>query len=515
MQDAASAPPLSECTTLFTGGRVIDPETGLDGILNVGVTDGVVSYVGSDRPRAKAVIDVSGCVLSPGFIDIHSHAQSPLGLRLQAMDGVTTALDLEAGALPIGLVYDRAECEGRPINFGFSSSWALARLAVVEGVRLSDPGDPDPLPNPVGTIVDHQTAERWNEAAGTDEVDRILALVEQGVHEGGIGIGVLLGLSPRSGRDEYFRIAALASRLGVPVFTHSRQVSNVEPGSSLDGVLEILGAGAGSGAAMHICHLNSTSLQRIDEIAAAVERAQAIGNRITTEAYPYGRSSTGIGAPFFAPDQLHRLGITPRAMQFLPTGERVNTIERLDELRRSDPGGICIIDYLDEDDPEQLRMLLRSLTVPNAAIASDAMPMLVAGSMIRDAWPVPDDAAVHPRSAGCFARTFAWLVRDLGVFSLAEAVRRCTFVPATILQDAVPAMRRKGRVQVGADADLTIFDPHTIADLATFDRVRPSTGFRFVMVNGEFVVREGEPVLGATPGRAIRSSVTGSPAPAR
>ena len=507
MLDTIERFPDEPCQTLFVGGRVIDPETGLDGIRNVGVRDGAITYIGRERPPADDVVDVTGLVVSPGFIDLHSHAQSPTGLLLQAQDGVTTSLDLEAGSLPIDLVYARAESEGRPINFGFSSSWALARMAVLDGVELPDESYADPLPSSVHIFEDNQTRPRWNSLASDYEVAAILDRVEQGVHEGGIGIGVLLGYSPESGRDEYYRTAVLAERLGVPAFTHSRQMSNVEPGSSLDGTLEIIAAAAGTGAAMHICHINSTSLQRIDDVSAAVESAQRRGNRITTEGYPYARSSTGVGAAFFEPDKLHRMGITTESIQYLPTGERIADVERLVQLRATDPGGLCIIDYLDADDPAQLAMLLRGLTLEGGAIASDAMPLIHGAHHLHDEWPVPAGASTHPRSAGCFARTFGWLVRDLGVFSLNEAIRRVTLIPATIIEEAAPAMRKKGRVQVGADADLTIFDPDTISDLATFETVSASTGFRHVLVGGVYVVRNGAVVPESRPGRAIRSHV--------
>jgi dihydroorotase-like cyclic amidohydrolase len=503
----APEPPGRPCDTLFAGGRVIDPETEFDGIRNVGIRNGTISYIGQDRPAAENVIDVTGLVVSPGFIDMHSHAQSPLGQRLQALDGVTTSMDLEAGTLPVGLYYERAEGEGRPINFGFSSSWALARMSVVDGVGLSNEHAADPLVNSLELFEQHLAGPRWNTLASDCETEQILALVEQGVDEGGIGIGVLLGYAPESGRDEYYRTAKLAERLGVPVFTHSRQLSNVEPGSSLDGVLEIVSAAAGTGAAMHICHVNSSSLRRIDDVSDAIAWSRAQGNRVTTEAYPHARASTGVGAVFLDPSRLDRMGITPQSIQYLPTGERIADTKRLLHLRATNPGGLCIIDYLDADDPDDLAKLLRSLTLPGGAIASDAMPLVKSGHHLHDEWPLPDGVFAHPRSAGCFARTFGWLVRELGVFSLTEAIRRCSLTPATIIQDAVPTMRKKGRLQVGADADLTIFDAATISDLATFESVRASTGFQHVLVAGVFVVRDGVLIESAKPGRAIRSQL--------
>lgn len=380
--------------TLFTGARVIDPESGLDAVRQVGVRDGTIVHVGADPVPATQTVDVTGLVLSPGFIDLHSHAQSVNGLRLQAMDGVTTSLDLESGTLPVPLTYERAAEEGRPINYGYAASWAMARLHVVDGAPLASGA----APNVFQAMTD---AARWNQPATPAEVDRMLALLEEGVAHGALGIGVLLGYSPDSGRVEYFRTAQLASRLGVGVFTHSRGKSNVEPMTSLEGALEIVGAAAGTGASMHICHLNSTSLRHIDEIAAAIETARGLGNRVTTEAYPYTASSTGIGAAFLAPEALHRIGIEPKDITYLPTGERVADTDRLAELRATNPGGLCVIDYLRADEPADIETLLGSITLADTAVASDAMPLVLDGLPdVGTEWPPDARAIAHPRSIG-------------------------------------------------------------------------------------------------------------------
>jgi N-acyl-D-aspartate/D-glutamate deacylase len=491
--------------TLFVGARVIDPESGLDGPRQVGVRDGVITYVGSEHVPAESTVDVSGLVLCPGFIDMHSHAQSVNGLRLQALDGVTTSLDLESGTLPVPLTYELAAAEGRPINYGYAASWAMARLHVVDDVPMPARSASGEAPTALDVFQARQTAARWNAVATPAEVDRMLALLEEGVADGAIGIGVLLGYAPDTGRAEYFRTAQLASRLGVGVFTHSRAKSNVEPVTSLEGALEIVGAAAGTGASMHICHLNSTSLRQIDDIAAAIEAARGLGNRITTEAYPYTASSTGVGAAFLAPEKLHRIGIEPKDITYLPTGERIADADRLAELRATNPGGLCIIDYLRADDPADLDALLGSITLADTAVASDAMPLVLDGERDHGTqWPPDPRAIAHPRSAGCFARALSWLTRELGVFSLPETIRRCTLLPAQILEETAPAMRRKGRVQVGADADIAVFDPETVAEGASYERIGPSTGFRHVVVNGEFVVADGELVVSALPGRPVK-----------
>lgn len=489
------------CDLVLTGARVIDPETGLDAVRTVGIGGGTIVSIGETAPPGRENWDVSGTVLAPGFIDLHSHAQTLTGLRLQALDGVTTALELEGGVLPVAGSYAAAEAEGRPVNFGFSADWAGARMQVLDGAKL--------LPDSRGGLASfaaNQRGPRWRGPADDQEVAKILGLLEEAVGEGALGFGVLVGYAPDSGRAEYFRLATLAQRLGVPTFTHTRFISTKEPNTSLEGALEVIAAAAGTGAHMHMCHVNSTANRMIDEVADAVTAARAQGVRVTTEAYPYGAGSTVMGAAFLAPEVLHRMGIAPRSITYLPTGERVADADRLRELRVTDPGGLVVVHFLDEQEPADLAVLERSFQLADTAIATDAMaPIEPGGAIAADRWPLPTGLIAHPRTAGSYARTLRWLVRERGLLTLSEAIRRSSLLPAQILTGAVPAMRRKGRVQVGADADLVVFDPATVTDHATYTSLTPSTGFRHVLVNGTPVVRDGEVVPGALPGRAVRT----------
>ena len=121
---------------VLRGGRVIDPETGLDAIADVAVSGGRITEIGNGLAAAAVDLNVAGHVVTAGFIDLHSHTADIAGLRLRALDGVTTALELEAGVTPVGSAYRQAAAEGRPINYGFAASWALARMEAVGGIAL-------------------------------------------------------------------------------------------------------------------------------------------------------------------------------------------------------------------------------------------------------------------------------------------------------------------------------------------------------------------------------------------
>src|SRR5690349_24548018 len=199
------------------------------------------------------------------------------------MDGVTTALELEAGVTPVAQAYRRAADEGRPINYGFAASWALARMEAV--ARL-------PPDASLGAFMARISDPAWQRPAEPAQVGALLARLAEDLADGALGIGVLLGYAPAASPGEYLRVAGLAVQAGIPTFTHARDLIEMVPATLADGAEEIVRVAAETGAHMHYCHVDSTSQRHIDRVLGLVARAQAAGSRVTTEAYPYGSGMT-------------------------------------------------------------------------------------------------------------------------------------------------------------------------------------------------------------------------------
>ncbi len=484
---------------LLRGGRVVDPATGRDEVADVLVRDGRVAAVGPGLAAEQdvRVLDVAGLVVGPGFVDLHSHVHTIAGQRLQAMDGVTTALDLEAGLFPVGRAYAQAAAEGRPLHYGFSASWGGARARVLLGFEeqasitrsLSVLSEPD-----------------WQRSSSPAELARWVDVIRGEIADGALGIGVLLGYAPHSDPAEMLAVATLAAEGGVPTYTHVRELVEADPTTPVDGSTEIALLAAQTGAHMHHCHVNSTSRRHVDRVLATLDAARSEGSRVTVEAYPYGAGSTAVGAFFLAPERLAAWGLTPSSLTMVASGERIADVGRLAALRASDPGAACIVHFLDEDDPADRDLLQRTLAYPDTIIASDAMPVFYPdGSFDPRSWPLPPGGSTHPRTAGTFARSLRVMVRETGAWDWSEAFRRCSFLPARVL-DFTPAAHGKGHLGVGADADVVVLDPAQVTDVATYlDPVRPSIGVRHLLVAGTPVVHDGALVADAYPGRPLRA----------
>lgn len=496
---------------LITGGRVMDPETGFDAIADVGIRDGRIAAIGTDLGPARDRIDASGQIVAPGFIDLHSHGHSIAADRMQAFDGITTTLELEIGTLPVGPWYEMQAARGRILNYGSSTAWINARKAVITGIDLTGL---TPLEATAAGVEDN----RWaTDVADPDQIDAIVAKVREGILDGGIGIGFPNAYASGAGVKEMTELCQLAADTGVPTFTHVAYSSNVDPCSSIEAYVRLIGYAGATGAHMHICHLNSTSGIDVGRAAEILRKAQAQGLPITVEAYPYGTGSTVIGASFLS-DPLYpvRTGQGYDAVHVVATGHRFSSRDELLAAVEENASELIFTDFLDSEGagagtygPQQ-DLLDISVTYPGGAIASDAMPWIDASgaNYWGEVWPLPDNVFSHPRSSGTFTRFFRQFVRDRELVPMMDAIAKCTLIPARIIEGCAPAMTRKGRVQTGCDADIVVFDPARIGDRASFeDMNRPAVGVSALLVNGTPVILEGEMQLDARPGRPVRGEV--------
>jgi N-acyl-D-glutamate deacylase len=486
---------------VILNGRVIDPETQLDAVRHVGITDGRITAITKEQITGKKTIDATGHVVAPGFIDLHAHGQNIGDYRMQAMQGVTTMLELESGVLPISAWYEKQAKKKLPINYGAAAGWTFARIATFAGEQ--------PVSTPA-YFQDAQSRTDWKMNLATPEQQaRILAMVEQGLNEGALGIGINAGYAPGYGRKEYFALAELAAERGVATFTHVRYASNMEPQSSFEAVQELIANAAITGAHMHLCHINSTSLKDIQSTLKLVDEAFERDINISVGAYPWGAASTVVGAAMFTGEGWReRMGSTAHNFQL---GTRRMTEEQLADYQKNKPGTFIVWHFLDESDPDDLALLDASILNPGILIESDEMFWMFMDDHDRvinyagDAWPLPEGTFSHPRSNGTFAKVLRSYVRERKLMSMQEALRKMTLMPAQTLEGFVPQMKKKGRLQEGMDADIVVFDPETISDVGTYEKPnQPAVGVQTVLVNGGFVVRDGALILDAPHGQPIR-----------
>jgi predicted amidohydrolase len=481
---------------VLRGGRVCDPGTGSEAIADVLVVDGRVAGVepSVEAPDAETV-DVTGCVIGPGFVDLHSHTHSILGHRVHAFDGVTTALDLEAGLSPVARAYQLAADEGRPLNYGFSASWTTARGLAHLGLE----------PTADFAQLHHLLGDpEWQRDSSPRERSAWVRFLDAEVSAGALGIGILIGYAPRSDPGDFLRVAALAASAGAPTFTHVREIVEADPTTPIDGSEEIVRAAGETGAAMHHCHVNSTSRRHIDRVLAMIERARVEGSRVTVEAYPWGAGKTSIGAAFLAPDRLGAWGMVPSDISVLLTGERVADAARLREIRAVAPETPVVIEYLHEHDPADFALIEAAFAFPDAIPASDGTTPAWDRAVDPLTWPLPPGGRAHPRVAGTFTKAIR-IMRRTETWSWLEVFRRCAYLPSRILDGIAPAMTRKGHLTVGADADIVVLDPARVGERATYaEPTLLASGVRHLLVGGEFVIRDAELRVDAFPGRPVR-----------
>jgi N-acyl-D-aspartate/D-glutamate deacylase len=453
---------------VISGGRVMDPESKLDAVRNVGIRDGKIAAISTSPLSGKSMIDAKGLVVAPGFIDLHEHGQDARNYQFQAHDGVTTSLELEVGTDYVDKWYTAREGKAL-INYGVSIGHIPVRMAVMHDNASWIP-----------------TADAARRVATPEDMKQMLELMERGFREGALAEGMGINYTPAATHQEIIELFRIAAKNNASVHVHMRYSGMKEPTTGIAALEEVIAVAAETGAPLHVVHITSMELKATPDAIAMIEGVRKHGLDVTTENYPYTAGSTAIESSVFDPGWQEAQGITFKDLQWAATGERL-TAETFEKYRKA--GGMVVIHSIPED------VVRIGLANPDIIVASDGLRIT--------------GAKVHPRGQGTYSRVLGHYVREEKVLDLMTALRKMTLLPAQRLEKRAPAFRDKGRIRVGADADITIFDAARIIDKATFDDpLQYSEGIQFVLVNGTPVLKDGQLVDGVFPGKAARAPIS-------
>ncbi len=441
----------------IVNGRVMDPASGLDAVRTVLVRGDRIVAITSAPVVAERTIDARGLVVAPGFVDILAHiTPSREPQRYKIKDGVTTVVSMHGGPLDVRGWYGAFEPNGSLVNYG--------------------------------TTVDHREIRA---AAGATDLYRpatkaqrsaMRRIAAEAIDAGAVGIGFGINYSPGASYEEIVDMFAVAAEHNAPAHVHSRYKGSVFPETIVQSVQEVIAAAGITGAQAQIVHLASSAIGSMDASLEMIAGARRHGIDIMADIHPYLANSTRLESALYDPGWEERFGgVTVDSIMLVETGERLND-ETFAYWRER--GATIVTFFIPKDE------MLMALTHPHVMITSDGVIV---------------DGKGHPRGAGTFTHVLGQMVRREGHLTLMEALRKMTIMPAQRLERSVPDMRHRGRLAAGAFADITVFDPNTVIDRATYvNSAQYSEGIRYVIVNGQLVLDQGEFVEGARPGRAVR-----------
>lgn len=449
---------------VILNGHVMDPESGLDAVRNLGVSGATIKAITVGRLSGHTVIDAKGLIVSPGFIDLHQHGQNEENYSFKVMDGVTTALELEVGTGDVDRWY--ADRDGKTaINYGVSVGHLAARMAAMH--------------DPVEFVPTRDAARR---AATDAEIAEMKAHLERGLRRGAVAVGFGIQYVPQASHWEILEMFRVAAQFGASCHVHLRNAGLREPASSTQALEEVIAASAITGAPLHVVHIQSTGGKATPKLLQMIAEARSRKLDVTTECYPYVAGMTDIKSAIFNEGWQDVFGIDYGDLQWAATGERL-TKESFERYRKV--GGMVAMFSMTEEIVET------ALKSPLTMIASDG---------------ILGNGKGHPRTAGTYTRVLGRYVRERGALTLMDALRKMTLMPARRLERRVPSMRKKGRIRVGTDADLVVFDAQRVIDKSTYDEpAKYAEGIKSVMVNGAIVVKDGQLQPGVYPGRAVRA----------
>jgi dihydroorotase len=428
---------------VIRNGRVMDPETRLDAAgLNVGIRGKTIVAITREPLPGRLEIDAAGRVVAPGFIDILSYNPNSYGVWYKLADGVTTNLAMHGAPGTDGDMkawYRIYERQRPPVHFGGAFLYGAARIKLGVGNYR---------------------------AATPTQLARLVTLFERALEDGALGISLSLEYEPGISDAELQAMMGVARRYQVPAFFHVRYSTVEPPGTNFDALREVLALARQTGVAVHIEHITSTGgTFSMPESLRLLQAARDEGLDVTACAYPYPYWGSPLNSARFSKGWQRRFHIDYGDLQLAGSAERL-TPGSFRQYRRK--GKLAIAYAIPEED------VVAALRSPFVMIASDAI--LEPGNNN------------HPRAAGTFTRTLGVYVRERRVLTLMEALEKMTLLPARRLEAQAPALRRKGRLQVGADADVVVFDPEKVSDRATVEHPnRFAVGIDYVLVAGKVV----------------------------
>lgn len=410
---------------------------------SVAVQNGKILEIGSCSGYGGwREVDASECIVSPGFIDTHMHdeeVKDPHTIeKALLLQGVTTAIAGNCGSGP--LLEDILPHRKTPwLNLGYLTGHTVLR----EKVGIHD---------------------RYR-SASAEEIRAMAELLEKELREGSLGLSFGLEYMPQTSQEEIHGLVSVLKNFERRwIAVHIRY----DGPRCLEGVRETVEMAKQHGLRVQISHFGSmNAFGNCQASLDLLEEAWKEGVDMTLDCYPYAAFCTHIGSAVFDPGFEERWdGKGLEAIEMGSgkyKGERL-TSESYEDLRKNYPDELAIAHVLNEKE-------VRSCLVhPRCAVASDGV--LIGGQG-------------HPRAAGTFPRALRWL-REEGL-SWEEALKHVTSLPADMIWS------RRGRLEPGAPGDLVVFDPQKLEDTATFkDQLSPPRGIRYVFVNGEMAVREGE-----------------------
>lgn len=442
---------------VIKNGALVDPDKGAICYGNIGITDNKISKVGPDAIVGKSEIDAEGCVVCPGFIDVHSHLDGCMETaKLAALQGITTSIGGNCGFSPIKI---KEFLDGQD-----EKGYLLNQAELIGAITIREA---------VGITNSYVSANR-------NQIDKMCTILRRALEEGAIGMSLGIEYTPGCSFDELTAISRIAAEYDRIIAVHTN-VTNPKDLSSLTQVIDLAKVTGAHVLVSHFVYQYGTGI--MTKALALVDKARNEGIRISVDSGMYKDFTTSIGSAVY--DEAHMKGFDWKYEDLLAAsgkyrGKRLN-VEMYKELRTFYPEE-AVICYTGVEE-EIYEALNKSYIMPSTDIGTNPKS--------------------HPQNAGTFPRFFRKMVREREELSLLDAVKKCTLLPAEVYR-----LKDKGRLSEGADADIVIFDINKITDMAGFPGIgEPDAapiGINYVIVNGRIIVKESSLMEGVLPGKTLR-----------